>query len=82
MSPGKVCKITRKNTHLQLKLRILFILFLFLGSEGGAWHSGPLRTLVASIFPKVSVVSEYLPEHFKPIRKPLPPVFCSQATKQ
>ena len=29
-------QITPKNTHLHLKIRILFIIFLFLGSEGGA----------------------------------------------
>jgi len=32
--------------HLHLKIRILFIHFLFLVSEGGTCHSGPLRTLV------------------------------------
>jgi len=42
MSPGKFSKITPKNTqitpkntHLHLKIRILFIIFSFLGSEGG-----------------------------------------------
>jgi len=54
MPPGKFCEITpknrqitSKNTHLPLKIRILFVHFLFLGSEGGPWHSGPLRRLVA-----------------------------------
>jgi len=43
-------QITPKNTHLHLKIRILFIIFLFLGSEGGAMAQClPLRTLVVGI---------------------------------
>jgi len=34
-------QITPENTHLHQKMRILSIIFLFLGSERGTWHSAP-----------------------------------------
>ena len=59
MPPAKFCETTPKNTQITPKITHT-VYTLFLGFEGGEWHSAPLRTLVPVFNTKGHLVASVL----------------------